>query len=135
MLIGVDASKTSRVIQGVSAAVRFLGAAAILKSSTDAKEQVEGPTTAAGIWFTTAIGVAVGAGKEFTTLIGTVVALIVLTAVPLLTRDKKSLLNTPIRKNRFKRPATSRPLCSKNLRGMRSSQRQTIGDRRVVDRV
>ena len=89
MLIGVDASKTSRVIQGVSAAVRFLGAAAILKSSTDAKEEVEGLTTAAGIWFTTAIGVAVGVGKEFTALISTVVALIVLTAVPQLTRDKK----------------------------------------------
>lgn len=89
MLIGVDASKTSRVIQGVSAAVRFLGAAAILKSSTDAKEEVEGLTTAAGIWFTTAIGVAVGVGKEFAALISTVVALIVLTMVQLLTRDKK----------------------------------------------
>ena len=94
MLIGVDASKTSRVIQGVSAAVRFLGAAAILKSSTDAKEEVEGLTTAAGIWFTAAIGVAVGAGEESAALICTVLALLVLTVVPWLSKDRGAVVES-----------------------------------------
>ena len=88
-LIGVDASETSRVIQGVIAGVGFLGAGVILKSSADGKEQVKGLTTAAGIWFTAAIGVAVGVGKESAALICTVVALIVLAVVPVLIRDKK----------------------------------------------
>lgn len=50
-----------RAIQGVATGVGFLGAGAILKQSDG--RQVTGLTTAAGIWLTAAIGVAVGAGR------------------------------------------------------------------------
>lgn len=89
-LLGAQANEASRVIQGVVAGVGFLGAGAILKSSKEGAEHIQGLTTAAGIWFTAAIGVAVGAGKESAALICTVLALIVLMVVPWLTKDGAS---------------------------------------------
>jgi putative Mg2+ transporter-C (MgtC) family protein len=50
-----------RAIQGVATGIGFLGAGAILKQADG--RQVTGLTTAAGIWLTAAIGVAVGAGR------------------------------------------------------------------------
>jgi putative Mg2+ transporter-C (MgtC) family protein len=49
------------VIQGVATGIGFIGAGTILKR-TDSGE-VEGLTTAAGIWLTGAVGLAVGAGQ------------------------------------------------------------------------
>ena len=88
-LLGVSAQESSRVIQGVIAGVGFLGAGAILKSSKQGEEDVKGLTTAAGIWFTAAIGVAVGVGEESAAIICTVIALLVLTAVPWLTKPRQ----------------------------------------------
>jgi putative Mg2+ transporter-C (MgtC) family protein len=62
----------SRVIQGVVAGVGFLCAGTILKVSED---QVRGLTTAAGIWLTAAIGIAVGLGRETTAVLSTFLAL------------------------------------------------------------
>ncbi|MBF5003546.1 MgtC/SapB family protein [Diaphorobacter sp. NR2-3-3-1] len=87
-LVGVSAMETSRVIQGVIAGVGFLGAGAILKSSKQGTEDVKGLTTAAGIWFTAAIGVAVGVGEESAAIFCTLLALIVLAVVPMLSRDR-----------------------------------------------
>lgn len=48
----------------------------------DAESQVKGLTTAAGIWLTAAIGVAAGLGREATALLSTLLALLVLWAMP-----------------------------------------------------
>ena len=70
----------SRVIQGVVAGVGFLCAGTILKG--DGISQVRGLTTAAGLWLTAAMGVAVGLGFEATALLSTVLALFILHTVP-----------------------------------------------------
>jgi putative Mg2+ transporter-C (MgtC) family protein len=58
---GIDINYLSRVIQGIAAGVGFIGAGTILKL-TDFQE-IKGLTTAASIWMTAAVGVAVGAGR------------------------------------------------------------------------
>ena len=77
---GTDAGMTpadiSRVVQGIVAGIGFLGAGAILKVVR--KREVEGLTTAANIWFTAAVGTAVGAGHLWLPVAGTVMALLVL---------------------------------------------------------
>ncbi|MFG5777346.1 MgtC/SapB family protein [Comamonas sp. J-3] len=88
LLLGVTPQESSRVIQGVIAGVGFLGAGAILKSSKGGEEDVKGLTTAAGIWFTAAIGVAVGVGEESAAIFCTVIALVVLMVVPWLTKER-----------------------------------------------
>ena len=77
----------SRVLQGLTAGVGFLGAGAIIMGT----KQVEtrGLTTAAGIWVTAAIGVAAGMGRESTAVLSTVIALFVLSVVPLFYRTKR----------------------------------------------
>jgi putative Mg2+ transporter-C (MgtC) family protein len=59
--IGMAQDALSRVIQGLATGIGFLGAGAILKME-DSRE-IYGLTTAAGIWMTAAIGVAIGLGK------------------------------------------------------------------------
>lgn len=58
---GMAVVDLSRVVQGVAAGVGFLGAGAILKLTGE--REVLGLTTAATIWMTAAIGVAVGFGR------------------------------------------------------------------------
>ena len=81
-LSGMTIGDMSRVIQGVIAGIGFLGAGAILKNGGE--HHVRGLTTAAGIWMTSAIGVACGLGRESTALLATLLALLVLAVVPLL---------------------------------------------------
>ena len=57
-----DSNSVSRVIQGIVAGIGFLGGGTILKSDTG--EQISGLTTAASLWVTGAIGVAVGLGSS-----------------------------------------------------------------------
>jgi len=77
---GADSAGQSRVIQGVIAGVGFLCAGTILKVSNavEGEDQVRGLTTAAGIWLTAAIGVAVGLGREMTGLLSALLALAIL---------------------------------------------------------
>jgi putative Mg2+ transporter-C (MgtC) family protein len=77
---GMPVGDVSRVIQGIVTGVGFLGAGAIIKHASE--QSVQGLTTAAGVWMTAAIGIACGLGREATALLSTVLALIVLTAVP-----------------------------------------------------
>jgi len=77
---GMAIADMSRVIQGLVTGVGFLGAGAIIKLRSE--QDVQGLTTAAGIWMTAAIGVACGLGRESTALISTVLALVVLAALP-----------------------------------------------------
>jgi putative Mg2+ transporter-C (MgtC) family protein len=66
----------SRVIQGVGTGIGFIGAGAILKRV--AEREVEGLTTAAGIWMTAAVGVAAGLGRWGSAAIGVLLTWIIL---------------------------------------------------------
>ena len=77
---GMGIADMSRVIQGVVAGVGFLGAGAIIKRHSE--EQVQGLTTAAGIWMTAAIGVASGRGREAIALLATLLAIVILVMLP-----------------------------------------------------
>lgn len=57
---GMSSDGVSRVIQGLTAGIGFIGAGAILKLSQH--REIQGLTTAASIWATAAVGVAVGLG-------------------------------------------------------------------------
>ena len=70
----------SRVIQGVITGIGFLGAGAIIKHRST--EDVQGLTTAAGIWMTAAIGIACGTGNVLSALLGTLLALFILALLP-----------------------------------------------------
>lgn len=58
---GMSMSDLSRVIQGLATGIGFIGAGAILKLREE--REIEGLTTAAGIWMTAAAGVAAGLGR------------------------------------------------------------------------
>lgn len=77
---GMDIADMSRVIQGIVTGIGFLGAGAIVKRGTE--DDVQGLTTAAGIWMTAAIGVACGLGRETTAVLAALLALAVLAVVP-----------------------------------------------------
>ncbi|MBC3421421.1 MgtC/SapB family protein [Pseudomonas wayambapalatensis] len=83
-MAGADAQALSRVIQGIVAGIGFLGAGTILKGHAQDTNHVKGLTTAAGLWMTAAIGTAAGMGREATALVSTVLALLVLSSMPVL---------------------------------------------------
>ena len=87
-LDGADHDAMSRVIQGVVAGIGFLCAGTILKGEDIA--DVKGLTTAAGLWATAAIGVAVGLGHEATAVLGALMALLILHVMPLLLDSRSS---------------------------------------------
>jgi putative Mg2+ transporter-C (MgtC) family protein len=72
----ISAEGLSRVIQGIITGIGFIGAGSILKLSE--QRDIRGLTTAAGIWMTAAIGVAVGLGRLGVALLSTGLTLIVL---------------------------------------------------------
>lgn len=78
---GISEQEMSRVVQGIISGIGFLGAGAILKGKDD--QHASGLTTAAGIWLTAAIGVAVGVGREQTAVLCTLLAWLVLSVVPM----------------------------------------------------
>jgi putative Mg2+ transporter-C (MgtC) family protein len=69
----------SRIIQGLAAGIGFIGAGAILKRADE--REITGLTTAAGIWMTAAVGVAVGLGRWGSAVISVLLTLLILTAV------------------------------------------------------
>lgn len=84
LFAGMEMADLSRVIQGVTAGIGFLGAGTIIKHRQD--EQVIGLTTAASVWMTSAIGVACGLGRDSTAVILAILCWIVLSAVEGLSR-------------------------------------------------
>jgi len=82
---GITDAEMSRVIQGVIAGIGFLCAGTIINGNNGQK--ATGLTTAAGIWFTAAIGIAVGLGQEQTAILCTALAWIVLFVVPIFSRS------------------------------------------------
>jgi putative Mg2+ transporter-C (MgtC) family protein len=77
--VGMGQDAQSRVLQGIATGVGFLGAGAILKMKDSL--EVHGLTTAAGIWMTAAIGVAIGFGRLGVAAIGVAFAWFVLAIV------------------------------------------------------
>ena len=74
--MGMDEDGLSRVLQGLLAGIGFLCAGAILK--LEREDQVHGLTTAAGVWMTSAIGIAAGLGREMTALLSALLVLAIL---------------------------------------------------------
>ncbi len=69
----------ARVIQGIAAGIGFLGAGTILKAESPHK--VEGLTTAASIWLTAAVGLAIGAGFLWPALLAVILGWVILDLV------------------------------------------------------
>ena len=73
---GMAITDLSRVLQGVTAGIGFIGAGAILKQENE--NHITGLTTAAGLWLTAAVGVAAGMGREATAVLSALFALAIL---------------------------------------------------------
>ena len=86
----------SRVIQGLVTGIGFIGAGAILKR--EEKGEIEGLTTAAGIWMTAAMGLAVGLGRFGLALISVFFAWFVLAVI----KRTEQWLNRDLVKDRKK---------------------------------
>ncbi len=85
---GMSLDNLSRVIQGVITGIGFLGAGSILKLSKE--RDIRGLTTAAGVWMTAAIGIAVGVGSFGVAVLSTLFTLLILTlAEPWEHRDEQ----------------------------------------------
>jgi putative Mg2+ transporter-C (MgtC) family protein len=96
--VGMSLDGLSRVIQGIVTGVGFIGAGSILKLNEEG--EIKGLTTAAGIWMTAAIGVAVGLGSLGVALLSTLFTLIILAlAVPLEDRAEKRPAKSEDRSN------------------------------------
>src|SRR5215213_9628597 len=76
---GMSTDGLSRVIQGIVTGIGFVGAGAILKLNE--QREIQGLTTAAGLWMTAAIGIAVGLGALGVAILGTLLTVIVLSFV------------------------------------------------------
>lgn len=85
ILCGLSVEGYSRVIQGITQGIGFLGAGTIIKLSE--KSEVKGLTTAASTWLTAGIGVACGLGQFWLAVGCAALAWIVL--VPLGILEKK----------------------------------------------
>lgn len=73
-----DASATSRILQGITAGLGFIGGGVIMRRPE--VQDVQGLTSAAIIWLVSAIGVAAGAGMWRTSLAALALTLIVVVA-------------------------------------------------------
>jgi putative Mg2+ transporter-C (MgtC) family protein len=74
--VGMSLEGQSRVIQGIVTGIGFIGAGSILKLNEE--RDIQGLTTAAGVWMTAAVGVAVGLGSLGVALLSTLFTLIIL---------------------------------------------------------
>lgn len=74
--MGMQYDAQSRVIQGIVTGIGFIGAGSILKLSEE--RDIQGLTTAAGLWMTAAIGIACGVGTLGIAIISAVVTVILL---------------------------------------------------------
>ena len=88
--VGMSSDGLSRVIQGIVTGIGFIGAGSILK--LEKEHDIQGLTTAAGIWMTAAIGVAVGLGTLGLALLSTVMTLIILSLIGSLERRAEKAL-------------------------------------------
>jgi len=80
-IVQTDPDPLSRVIQGITAGVGFIGAGVILHDSQQEKLKVRGLTSAAAIWVSSALGIVAGTGLWALGAIGAVMALLTLQLV------------------------------------------------------
>ena len=80
---GMTSDGISRVVQGLTTGIGFIGGGAILKLASE--REIHGLTTAAGIWMTAAIGVTVGLGQLGLALLATIITTATLGAIRLST--------------------------------------------------
>jgi putative Mg2+ transporter-C (MgtC) family protein len=83
----------SRVIQGLVTGIGFIGAGVIMKM--ESQNQIHGLTTAAGIWMTAAIGIAIGLGHLGTATLGVLFAWFVLSVIARVERRIERSDNSP----------------------------------------
>ena len=76
ILAGIEASQLARVIQGVAVGIGFVGAGVILKLKDE--QRVKGLTTAASVWLTAGVGVAVGLGALWSAVFALCLAWLIL---------------------------------------------------------
>ena len=69
-------SDAGRVFQGIATGIGFIGAGTILKLTE--QQEIKGLTTAAGLWLTAAIGMAVGSGLVWIPILATLLAFAIL---------------------------------------------------------
>ena len=81
----MSSADLSRVIQGVLTGIGFIGGGVILKMSE--QHQIVGITTAATVWLTATIGVAAGTGRLGLAVVGSILALVILTFFGWLERE------------------------------------------------
>lgn len=86
---GMSSDGVSRVVQGLTTGIGFIGGGAILKLASE--REIHGLTTAAGIWMTAAIGVTVGLGALGLALLATLVTTATLGAIRLSTAHAERL--------------------------------------------
>jgi putative Mg2+ transporter-C (MgtC) family protein len=92
---GADRGAVTRAIQGIVAGVGFLGAGAILK--TTSTHAIRGLTTASVIWLAAAIGIACGAGFWQAAVIAVLLALLILTTGRPLEKLLDRVFGKPVR--------------------------------------
>jgi putative Mg2+ transporter-C (MgtC) family protein len=78
-LDGIPLSELSKIIEGVLAGIGFIGGGVILKLTQE--RQIRGVTTAASIWTTAAIGIAVGLGQIWIALVSMIVVWLILVVI------------------------------------------------------
>src|SRR5690606_16300244 len=78
----LDPDSTDRVASNIITGIGFLGAGVIFKDGLS----ISGITTATTIWISAALGMAIGSGEYFVAISGTVVVMIVLSALQPITR-------------------------------------------------
>ncbi|MEX2306851.1 MAG: MgtC/SapB family protein [Pirellulales bacterium] len=75
-LAGENSDAVTRVIQGITAGIGFLGAGTILK--LDQKQEIKGLTTASSIWLAAALGTAAGLAEYALATAAAIISLFVL---------------------------------------------------------
>jgi putative Mg2+ transporter-C (MgtC) family protein len=78
-LDGIPLADISRIINGILTGIGFIGGGVILKITQD--REIRGVTTAASIWATAAIGIAVGLGQVWIAVISMLVVWIILSVL------------------------------------------------------
>jgi putative Mg2+ transporter-C (MgtC) family protein len=73
----IPSTDPSRIAAQVVSGIGFLGAGAIIRFSSGAREVVTGLTTAAGLWVSAGIGLGCGLGLYFASIFTTVLMLVI----------------------------------------------------------
>jgi putative Mg2+ transporter-C (MgtC) family protein len=84
---GMSVADLSRVFQGVAAGIGFIGAGTILKLT--GQQEIRGLTTAASLWLTAAVGMAVGVGHLWLPVVAVLLALLILAGLGFIERRMK----------------------------------------------